>query len=53
MSNYRRAKDPGALYFFTLVTHQRKPILTRPDVRRFLRAAIVHTRAHYPFRIHG
>ncbi|MCY1293092.1 REP-associated tyrosine transposase [compost metagenome] len=53
MSNYRRAKDPGALYFFTLVTHQRKPVLTCPDVRRFLRAAIVHTRTRYPFGIHG
>lgn len=24
---YRRAKTPGATYFFTLVTHHRRPIL--------------------------
>lgn len=53
MSNYRRARDAGALYFFTLVTNQRQPLLTCPDVHQQLRAAIVHTRVRYPFVIHG
>ncbi|MDH4871961.1 transposase [Pseudomonas sp. BN515] len=53
MSNYRRARDPGALYFFTLVTHLRKPVLTHPAVRNTLREAIICTRERFPFDIHG
>lgn len=52
MSNYRRAQVNGGTFFFTVVTHQRRPILTNPDARRAaLRAAIEETRAQYPFDI--
>lgn len=30
MSRYIRYKLAGACYFFTIVTHQRQPILTHP-----------------------
>ncbi|MCO6057805.1 transposase [Pseudomonas sp. MOB-449] len=53
MSNYRRARGPGALYFFTLVTYQRQSVLTHPAVRQALRNAIIRTREHCPFDIHG
>ena len=39
MSRYRRARARGAVYFFTAVTFERRPILTRPAVRQALRAA--------------
>ena len=28
---YRRAKTPGSSYFFTVVTHNRHPILCEPE----------------------
>ncbi|MCY1298209.1 REP-associated tyrosine transposase [compost metagenome] len=52
MSTYRRAQD-GTLYFFTLVTEQRRPLLTHAAARQALREAIRHTRQRYPFAIHG
>lgn len=36
MSNYRRARDAGACYFFTLVSHQRLPVLTDAPLRAAL-----------------
>lgn len=53
MSDYRRARDAGACYFFTLVTHRRQPLLTGPALRRALREAMVQVRRDYPFGIHG
>jgi len=53
MSDYRRAQDVGACYFFTLVTHQRQPLLTQPRLREALRLAIVQVRQRYPFNICG
>ncbi|HLD68990.1 MAG TPA: hypothetical protein VJA19_23495 [Pseudomonas sp.] len=53
MSNYRRAREPGALYFFTLVSHGRRPLLTAPELRASLRLAIQDVRLRYPFRIEG
>lgn len=53
MSNYRRARDAGACYFFTLVTHQRQPVLTQPRLREALRLAIERVRQGLPFSIHG
>ncbi len=44
MTQYRRAKGEGGLYFFTLVTCQRKPLFVEPLARSCLRRAIVHTR---------
>ncbi|MGD8570646.1 MAG: transposase [Gammaproteobacteria bacterium] len=51
MPHYRRAKSPGASYFFTVVTHHRRPILTKPDSRRALRQAINDVRIIHPFTI--
>ena len=53
MSDYRRAREQGACYFFTLVTHQRQPLLTQPRLREALRMAIVQVRQRYPFNICG
>ncbi|WAJ38972.1 transposase [Pseudomonas sp. GOM7] len=53
MSQYRRAREAGASYFFTLVTHQRRPILTEATSRAALRQAIEQVRLRYPFCIEG
>lgn len=53
MSDYRRARDPGACYFFTLVSHQRRPLLTEAPLRAALRQAIERVRVGYPFAIDG
>jgi putative transposase len=53
MSNYRRARAPGAVYFFTLVTLGRKPILTEELSRAALRRAIQQVRTLWPFDIDG
>jgi len=37
MPEYRRVKEPGGMYFFTVVTYDRKPILTSPQSRAILR----------------
>lgn len=52
MSNYRRARE-GTLFFFTLITAQRRPLLVQPATRQALRLAIEATRQRYPFHIHG
>ncbi|WP_137889144.1 transposase [Pseudomonas sp. 2FE] len=53
MSNYRRARHAGELYFFTLVTERRRPLLTNPELQQSLRGAILDVRTRYPFSIHG
>lgn len=53
MSNYRRLKVHGGIYFFTLTLQNRQnntPLIQHIDN---LRQAIKHTRNKYPFRIHG
>ncbi|HEX4606687.1 MAG TPA: transposase [Urbifossiella sp.] len=49
MPNFRRNYVPGGTYFFTLVTHGRRPILTTPLARRCLREALVAERGRAPF----
>ncbi|UBF30059.1 transposase (plasmid) [Kovacikia minuta CCNUW1] len=51
MTNYRRLTIAGGTYFFTLVTHQRRPWLCCDIARSTLRAAITHVRLTYPFVI--
>ncbi|NMM26325.1 MAG: transposase [Glaciimonas sp.] len=53
MSYYRRAQVPGGTYFFTVVTAGRQKILTNPDIRAALRAAIAKVRLMHPFIIDG
>lgn len=48
---YRRAKTPGATYFFTVVTFRRRKILCEPDNRALLRAAFQTVKARHPFAI--
>ncbi|WP_395402429.1 REP-associated tyrosine transposase [Pseudoduganella sp. UC29_106] len=51
MPNYRRLLHPGGSYFFTVVSEQRRPVLTAPLFRRTLRHAISRVRSRYPFEI--
>ena len=50
MPNYRRIKY-GRTYFFTVVTHQRKPILCLDESRMFLRKALLESQNRHPFTI--
>jgi len=51
MTNYRRHALAGGTYFFTQVTHQRRPWLCTETARTTLRAAITQVRQTYPFVI--
>lgn len=51
MSNYRRARIAGGTYFFTLVTNERRQILTLPQGRKALRDVIEETRELLPFTV--
>jgi len=50
MPEYRRPFVPGATLFFTVVTHDRRPILTGRAID-FLRTAFCEERDHHPFEI--
>ncbi|MEZ6068209.1 MAG: transposase [Planctomycetaceae bacterium] len=52
MSRYRRNRE-GSIYFFTVVTHRRRPILTTDLGRRCLRDAIRAVRVDRPFLMLG
>ena len=49
MPNYRRVYVSGAWYFFTVVTYDRRPILTTQSGLAALKSAIVETRIRRPF----
>jgi len=51
MPTYIRWRETGATYFFTLVTYQRRAILTGPVTRDLLRVAFDHVRAKRPFKM--
>ena len=51
MSDYRRYFLPGGTYFFTIVTYDRRPILTTPAGRQSLREAITKIRSKRPFSL--
>ena len=51
MSTYRRWYVPGGTYFFTVVTHRRRPILASELGRTCLRLAIEAERAIRPFEM--
>ncbi|MCX7103307.1 MAG: transposase [Methylobacter sp.] len=46
---YRRAKTPGATYFFTVITFRRRKILCDPENRELLRTAFRKTKIRHPF----
>ena len=53
MSDYRRADEQGGCYFFTLVTYNRKPMLTEsPNLER-LKESFAHVAAKRPFATDG
>jgi putative transposase len=49
--NFRRNYVPGGTYFFTLVTHRRRPILTTPLGRRCLHGVLAAQRERTPFEL--
>ncbi len=51
MSNYRRSRTPGGVYFFTIVTHHRKPLFHSKYARSCLRRAMAEVKARHPFEI--
>ena len=51
MRTYLRWRVPGGTYFFTLVTYQRRKILTTELGRRCLREAIEETQTRWPFHV--
>ncbi|HEX5470731.1 MAG TPA: transposase [Lacipirellulaceae bacterium] len=51
MPNYRRNFFPGGTFFFTVVTHYRRPILTSAIGRRSLRQAFAEVRGRRPITI--
>lgn len=51
MPNYRRVRDEGGTFFFTVVTEGRAPILTRPLGRECLSAAIRSTLERRPVTV--
>jgi putative transposase len=53
MSQYRRLYIEGGVYFLTLVTHDRKPILCeKPSIER-LKLAFHYAKNKFPFQING
>lgn len=48
MPDYHRARVEGGTYFFTVVTYQRKPILTTEPARRLLHDAWMDTTKRFP-----
>jgi putative transposase len=53
MSDYRRLYVKGGVYFFTLVTHERRPLLCEEKALVRLKAAFRYSIKKYPFRING
>lgn len=51
MTNYRRWRVSGGTYFFTVVTHERRPFLTADVARQSLREAFRIVRSRRPFCI--
>ena len=49
MPNYRRARVYGGTFFFTVVTHDRRPFLCTDLARVCLREAIAETKSTHPF----
>lgn len=49
MTEYRRIREPGGIYFFTVVTYNRRPILINPQSRGILRNAWKKVQQKHPF----
>lgn len=53
MPEYRRWREVGATYFFTVVTYRRRRFLTTPSARRCLRQSFDFTRSQWPFNVYA
>ena len=53
MSQYLRCYQPGGSYFFTLVTHNRRPIFINPGNLKQLKDAINKVRVKHPFSLNA
>ncbi|MES9941838.1 MAG: transposase [Candidatus Thiodiazotropha sp. 6PLUC2] len=53
MSNYKRYPVAGGIYFFTVVTFNRRPLFADPLARQCLRNAILETGQKMPFTTLG
>lgn len=51
MSDYRRYFVTGGTYFFTVVTHERRPLFADEYARRILRESIQTIRSRRPFEL--
>lgn len=51
MRNVRRIYEPGARYFFTVVTFERRPILLKPAILERLRDGFARVAAERPFEV--
>lgn len=51
MPEYRRGRQVGGTYFFTVVTHERRPFLTDEPARGCLRSARREARGRRPFHV--
>ncbi|HOZ48691.1 MAG TPA: transposase [Candidatus Hydrogenedentes bacterium] len=51
MPNYVRRRQDVGTFFFTVVTHERRPFLTEPLARECLRWAWRETRTRHPFEL--
>ncbi|RCS52696.1 transposase [Bremerella cremea] len=51
MPNYRRARVPGGMYFFTLVTENRAPIFRDSTYVRLLGKLLREAKQRWPFRV--
>ncbi|WP_237226360.1 REP-associated tyrosine transposase [Rubinisphaera sp. JC750] len=53
MPNYRRARAPGACYFFTVVTYRRSPVFESRDAQSLLGNVIRECRERWPFVVNA
>jgi putative transposase len=51
MSNYLRDRTPGGTWFFTVVTHRRRPWLCSDGALRAMTLAFEQVRSAYPFDV--
>jgi putative transposase len=51
MPNYRRFHDPGGIFFFTIATYQRAPILAAKENVDRLRQALAQVKRERPFDV--
>ena len=49
MPRYKRTYVAGGMFFFTLVTHLRRPLFTNPEARECLRLAFKEEQSNHPF----